>query len=83
MVFTSSYRKKMEEWEQWAREEKGTDETQGGGGCIIEGEGEWDSDGERHAWRVGRELLTERGVMAIAIAVVATAAVRAAEQKTS
>jgi hypothetical protein len=22
MVFTSSYRKKMEEWEQWAREEE-------------------------------------------------------------
>ncbi len=61
----------------------GTDETRGGGGRKIEGEGGRDCDGERHARCVGRNLLTERGVAEIAIAVAATATVRAAAWKRS
>jgi hypothetical protein len=53
----------------------GTDEMQRGGGLKIEGEGGWD------AWHVGRNLLTERGVAAVAIAVAVTATVRAAARK--
>jgi hypothetical protein len=51
----------------------GTDEMRGGGGRKIEGEGGRDGNGERHARRVWRNLLTKRGVAAIAIAVAATA----------
>jgi hypothetical protein len=61
----------------------GTDETRGGGGRKIEGEGGPDGDGERHARCVGRNLLTEGGVAAIAITVAATATVRAAARRRS
>ncbi len=60
-----------------------TDKTRGGGGRKIEGEGVRDGDGERHTRRVVRNLLTEKGVAAIAIAVAATATVRVAAQKRS
>ncbi len=64
-------------------EGRGTDETRGGGGRKIEGERGRDGDGERHAWLVRRNLLTERGLAAIAIAVAATATVRAVARKRS
>jgi hypothetical protein len=82
MVITSSYRKKMEEWERWAREEeKRTRRNEEEDAKLRERRG-------RMAMGimlgvVGRNLLTERGMVAIVIAAAETATARAAARKRS
>jgi hypothetical protein len=82
MFITSSYRKKMEESEQWARKEEER----------TRGEEEEDAKLRERGGRMvvgimlsvaGRNLLTERGVAAILIAAAATAMTRAAALKRS
>jgi hypothetical protein len=82
MFITSSYRKKMEESERWAREEEER----------TRREEEEDAKLRERGGRMtvgimlgvaGRNLLTERGVAAIVIAAAATAMTRAAALKRS
>jgi hypothetical protein len=82
MFITSSYRKKMEELEQWAREEE--EQTR----RKEEEDVKLRERGGRMAVGImlnvaGRNLLMERGMAAIMIAVAATATTRAAALKRS
>jgi hypothetical protein len=82
MVITSSYRKKMEESERWAREEEER---------MRREEEEYAKLRERGGRMavgimlsvIGRNLLTERGVAAIVIAATVTAMTRAVALKRS
>jgi hypothetical protein len=82
MFITSSYRKKMEKSERWAREEEERMR------CEEEEDAKLRERGGRMAVGImldvaWRNLLTERGVAAIVIAAAATATTRAAALKRS
>jgi hypothetical protein len=82
MFITSSYRKKMEELEQWAREEEEWTR------CEEEEDTKLRERGGRMAVGImlgvtGRNLLMERGVAAIVIAAAVTVTMRAAALKRS